>query len=402
MKEAKALRILRIMLIIFVLSALLSSCSLFNNLFNKSRYERITDNPGRSWWLDIVEDSKGMIHAVWMDRVDSVGRADDIFYSHKQLGGIWSEPVNITNTEDYSYLPRIAINSKDELYVVWDEDRRSDWHSVVVMKKMESNGNWQNGHDTLWDYLDFSERVAIAIDDEDNIHTTFLGQDQYRSHALMYCKIGNNGQKDSVVHLIEAPMNYSPILVDRSGGLHVIGEKQFGMWDEIMDVYKPKGGLWQIPGVNISQSPYSNSWIVDNVSMDNEGHIYTSWNECNDSHVYFSERDINGNWSTPEDMGDGGISWTVCDREGCVYIAYSLALNPYVTDNTNGFIRKRNKEGKWSKPINISYDKTTRTTISCMKLLSNGKIGIGLTEGPDQYEDILYIEISPDEFQWEQ
>ncbi len=343
----------RITLAVFVLATLLSSCSLFNNLFNKSRHERITDNPGRSWGLDIVEDSKGVIHGVWMDRVDSVGRADDIYYSHKQLGGIWSEPVNITNTEDYSYLPRLAINSKDELYVVWDEDRRSDWHSVVVIKKMESNGNWQNGHDTLWDYLDFSERAAIAIDDEDNIHTTFLGQDQYRSHALMYCRIGNNGQKDSVVHLIEGPMNYSPILVDGSGGLHVIGEKQFGMWDEIMDVYKPNGGLWQIPGVNISQSPYSNSWTVDNISMDNEGHIYTSWDECNDSHVYFSERDLNGYWSTPEKIGIDeagcGISWTVCDKEGCVYISYSKAIKPH---NTNGFVRKRNKEGKWSKPLN--------------------------------------------------
>ncbi len=83
----KETRTIRIALAVFVLATLLSSCSLFNNLFNKSRHERITDNPGRSWWLDIVEDSKGVIHGVWMDRVDSVGRADDIFYSHKQSGG---------------------------------------------------------------------------------------------------------------------------------------------------------------------------------------------------------------------------------------------------------------------------------------------------------------------------
>ena len=398
MKEVKILRILRIILIVFVLVTLLSSCSLFDNLFNKDRHERITNNPGGSGWLDIVEDSKGVIHGVWMDRVDSVGRADDIFYSYKQPGGDWSEPANISNTEDYSYLPRLAINSKDELCVVWEEDRRSDWHSTVVIKKMESNGNWQKGHDTLWDYLEFSERIAIAIDDEDNIHITFLGQDQYRSYALMYCKIGNNGEKDSVVHLIECPMNYSPILVDRAGGLHVIGEKEFGMWDEIMEVYKARGGLWQIPGVNISRSPYSNSWGIDNVSMDNEGHIYTSWEECNDNLVYFSERSLNGQWTNPISIDSGAISWTVCDKEGCVYIGYSKAIKPH---NTNAFVRKRNKEGKWSKPINISYNKTVRTTITSMKLLSSGKIGIGLTEGPDQYEDILYIEISPDEFQWE-
>ncbi|NIA22656.1 MAG: hypothetical protein GWP03_00590, partial [Proteobacteria bacterium] len=374
-------RVIGILGVIFVFVMMFSSCSLFNNLFNKSRHERITNNPGRSCGLDIVEDSKGVIHGVWMDRVDSIGRADDIFYSYRMPGGGWSEPVDISNTEDCSYLPRLAINSKDELYAVWEErlDSGPYYISTVVIKKMESNGNWQEGHDTLWDYLDFSESAAITIDNEDNIHITFLGQDS-QSNALMYCEIENNGQKDSIVHLIEGPMNYSPILVDRSGGLHVVGEKGFGMWDEIMDVYKPAGGTWQIPGVNISQSPYSNSWIVDNISMDKDGHIYTSWEECNDNHIYFSERDISGDWSTPEDMGNGGISWTVCDREGCVYLGYSLALNPYVTDNTNGFIRKRNKEGKWSEPINISYDKTTRTTITSMKLLSNGKIGIGLME----------------------
>ncbi|NIA22654.1 MAG: hypothetical protein GWP03_00580 [Proteobacteria bacterium] len=52
-------RVVGILGVVFVFVMMFSSCSLFNNLFNKSRHERITNNPGRSGWLDIVEDSKG-------------------------------------------------------------------------------------------------------------------------------------------------------------------------------------------------------------------------------------------------------------------------------------------------------------------------------------------------------
>jgi hypothetical protein len=68
-----------------------------------------------SGYPDIAIDSNDNLHVVWVD--DAPGNPD-IFYITKPSGGSWSTPFDIFHNPGNSYAPAIAIANDDNLYVV--------------------------------------------------------------------------------------------------------------------------------------------------------------------------------------------------------------------------------------------------------------------------------------------
>lgn len=80
---------------------------------------------GNSYMADIIVDSKGVIHAIY-DQIVGTAKKDvslaDIFYRQSTDGGrTWSRSLNLSNSPTGSARLEMEIDSKDTLYVVWDE-----------------------------------------------------------------------------------------------------------------------------------------------------------------------------------------------------------------------------------------------------------------------------------------
>jgi len=82
--------------------------------------DRITDDVGFSGWPAVAVDSGDNLHVVWgRRRVETQSGAEDIYYSTSPDSGLsWSKPVKISGTVGGSR-PRIAVSEGNRIHVVW-------------------------------------------------------------------------------------------------------------------------------------------------------------------------------------------------------------------------------------------------------------------------------------------
>jgi len=81
--------------------------------------KRITWNSGGSCWPAIAIDSNNNLHVVWYDYTPSNW---EIYYKKSTDGGsTWSAAKRLTWTSGSSQEPAIAIDSNNNLHVVWHD-----------------------------------------------------------------------------------------------------------------------------------------------------------------------------------------------------------------------------------------------------------------------------------------
>ena len=126
----------------------------------------------QAFYLTIAVDGNDKVHLVWQANTGSI--SSRIFYA--KYDGSWSSPV-IISTLPYSMYPSIAVNSNNYLHVVWT----SGANSINGERKVwytEYNGTWQvpvaistkpelNGY--------YMNNPSIAVDSYDNLHVVWDG-----------------------------------------------------------------------------------------------------------------------------------------------------------------------------------------------------------------------------------
>lgn len=89
---------------------------------------RINGSSG-PYYVELAVDSTGTLHAVWTEVVVSEERSQytlcpycaNLFYRNSYDGGLtWSAPVNLADSFDGVTKPRIAIDQRDGIHIVWD------------------------------------------------------------------------------------------------------------------------------------------------------------------------------------------------------------------------------------------------------------------------------------------
>src|SRR4030042_6606737 len=82
--------------------------------------KRLTWTSGWSYFPVVAIDSKNHIHIVWND--DTLGN-NDLYYRRSADGGAtWRAVKRLTWNSGSSYNSAIAIDSNDTIHVVWSDD----------------------------------------------------------------------------------------------------------------------------------------------------------------------------------------------------------------------------------------------------------------------------------------
>lgn len=115
---------------------------------------RLISVNGASYMADMAVDSKGVIHAIFDDRGDSLSDicpgCADIFYRRSSDGGkTWSYPVNLSRSPTGSSRAQMEIDSSDVIHVVWDEgwDRLSGQGEPIFstfISSRDGGGSWSS------------------------------------------------------------------------------------------------------------------------------------------------------------------------------------------------------------------------------------------------------------------
>ena len=82
--------------------------------------QRLTWNSGSSSSAAIAVDSSGHLHVVWND--DTPGNSAIYYKQNTDGGSTWTASQRLTWNLDSSFSPALAVDSSDNLHVVWHED----------------------------------------------------------------------------------------------------------------------------------------------------------------------------------------------------------------------------------------------------------------------------------------
>jgi hypothetical protein len=109
--------------------------------------KRLTWTSGASYSPAIAVDSTDNIHMVWYDHTPG---NPEIFYKRSTNGGVnWGNVKRLSWTSGHSSSPAIAVNSGNNLYVMWHDE--SPGNPEIYYKKSTNSGvNWGDGKRLTW------------------------------------------------------------------------------------------------------------------------------------------------------------------------------------------------------------------------------------------------------------
>jgi hypothetical protein len=177
--------------------------------------------PGNSRGPDIAVDSLDNLHVVWM--LNMTEETYEIYYRKITNGGTtWSGISRITWTSGDSYNPVIAIDSSDILHVVWSD--YTPGAGEVYYKKSTNGGvTWSTSKRLTWNSGN-SGGSDIAIDSSDDLHMAWA-DDTPGNYEIYYRKSTNGGVTWSSSKRLtwnSGGSGGSDIAIDSSDDLHMV------------------------------------------------------------------------------------------------------------------------------------------------------------------------------------
>ena len=150
-------------------------------------------------------DSEDNIYMVWMENLEN-GNSEIFFRKHDKVGNLLINNTRITFENEMSYNPEIALDSKNNVHIVWEDyrekaEKASNRSWEVYYTKLDRNGNTliDDKRISLNDTFR-SSSPNIAIDSKDNVFIVWSDErhvnteekpksSSYKNSELYYSKL---------------------------------------------------------------------------------------------------------------------------------------------------------------------------------------------------------------------
>jgi hypothetical protein len=230
--------------------------------------KRLTNNSGSSQNPDIAVDSSGNIFVVYNNYIPA---QIEIYLKKSTNGGTSWTSKRLTWNLDNSRRPDIAIDSNDNIFVVWDD--KSPSNTQLLFKKSTNSGtSWTSRQLTWNDNLTYSP--DMIVDANDNIHVAW--EDYPGAPEIFYKKSVYSGSSWSATKRltwVDPPCFYPNIASDKDSRLHVAySSGYYPNYDIFYKRSTDNGGTWTtkrliwIPGTSdkpaIAVAPNNNIYVV--------------------------------------------------------------------------------------------------------------------------------------------
>lgn len=255
-----------------------------------------------------------------------------------------TEVISVDATLNSRY-PEIAIDSKNNVHLVWEE--------------------WTGGYDihySMWNYQTkiwsdttniaplsgIAERPSIAIDQSDNVHVVWNDDYDYYGTSgsewdIVYSMKPADSDSWTDVEVVSSESTGVSVLptidIDGSGNLHVVwydGTDLLGCGTDADVFYKKwhsASSSWGTTEVVSTESSLIS--LIPEVCATEDGYAFVTWNDdanydgCGvDRDIFFKRRNPSGTWSSTE-----VISWLSsdqseyvdidCDSDGKIHIVWN-------------------------------------------------------------------------------
>ena len=175
----------------------------------------------------IAIDSFNNIHIVWSGECSSSSNYYQIRYSKSTDGNTWSNPVNITSENYHQNCPKIAIDNSNNIHLVWQGINLTNptGYQIRYVKSTDGGNTWSNPVNiTSENYNQYDP--AIAIDSFNNIHIVWDGgYSSNPNYQIRYSKStdGGNTWSNPVNITSENYNQYSPVItINTPNNIHIV------------------------------------------------------------------------------------------------------------------------------------------------------------------------------------
>ncbi|TFF87992.1 MAG: exo-alpha-sialidase [Promethearchaeota archaeon] len=305
-------------------------------------------------------DSQGVVHVVWQDGTNSAawGSDEEIMHaSYTPSTQIWSNATVIS--DDYtlwnnwsSYDPDIAIDSGDNIHVVWEDYTDGPWGDdaeIMYTKYNQTTKTWSNATviSSINGWNDgHSEDPKIDIDGDDNIHVIWrdgTNGEWGTDIEIMYsCFNGSTWSNATIISDDHTGWNKQSdsdpdIAVSPNGTVYVVfatEEYIAGNDREIVYTYKDPNTGWTNLSVISDDATLWNNETSEEPScfFDDSGNFFVIWRDYttgwwqSDVEIMFSVN--KGSSTTPTTPPIPGFLW--------IFMIIGLVMIPFI-------LRKRSK-----------------------------------------------------------
>ncbi|MEM3002136.1 MAG: choice-of-anchor D domain-containing protein, partial [Candidatus Nitrosocaldus sp.] len=260
---------------------------------SSSSAQRLTSTLGNSESPSVAIDSANNIHVVWHDNTPG---NYEIYYKKSTDGGnTWSADQRLTYTSGVSNNPMIAIDSANNIHVVWHDNTPGNYE--IYYKKSTDGGNTWTWAKRLTYTSGSSNNPAIGVDSSGNIHVVW--HDNTPGNYEIYYKKSTDGGNTWTwakrLTYTSGSSNNPAIGIDSSGNIHVVWHDNTpGNYEIYYKKSTDGGNTWTWAKRLTYTSGSSNNPAI---GIDSSGNIHVVWhdNTPGNYEIYYKKSTDGGN-----------------------------------------------------------------------------------------------------------
>ncbi|MBN1216811.1 MAG: exo-alpha-sialidase, partial [Candidatus Lokiarchaeota archaeon] len=349
---------------------------------------------------EIAIDNNGKIHIVWEQDIDSLD--NEIIYAYYAPNQGWSNSTIISDgfggyfwNNDDSMNPEIAIDSSNNLYVVWEDESDGIWKfddddSEIMYVSYTEGSGWSNitiisdDEQGIYSYTEESYDADITVDTNDIVHIVW-SEGNYQEDICHRTYSSSSGWSDIMITVDTEERSLEPkIKADNNGAIHLIWvDNTDGPWGSGLHImysnYTIENG-WSTPEIASDgyQGEYWSTGSVEpDLAIDNNNEIHLTWSDQTlgiwgyENEIWYAHYSRNQGWSNGTLISDGyqGYYWNDENSElpaiavgpdGIIHIIWQdRTQGPWNSRNMPGFINEKeilyvNNINEWSNATAIS------------------------------------------------
>lgn len=291
----------------------------------------------------IARTSNGHLWCVFSAYIVEIDPVDtQIYLGHSTDGGeTWSfEQVSDWHLAPGVSAPTVAVDSEDSIHIAWVQSQPILGEEVTYRKRA-IGGAWdveEEVSDIAGNERGWNSIPAIAIDSADNIHVVYCGYNLPDFHiGIVYRRKIHGGAWDARTYidtrvLADASAQRDPaIAIDRNDTVHVLWRgNKWGLFPARYQlIYRNYGGgAWNAVELVTDEdfSCYDNNIAVDSIPS-----LHCVWRPGNTGHLYYMRRTVAGVWDSGAVVDNTGLYTWLCqvavDTSDTIHVTYQHQVN---------------------------------------------------------------------------
>ncbi|MEW5985988.1 MAG: hypothetical protein AB1791_05090 [Chloroflexota bacterium] len=302
---------------------------------------------------EMVMSENDTLHLLWQDNYD-------LYYVERSAAGVWSAVQNLTNSAAEDSWPQMVIGDDGTAHVAWERTFEYD-SDIYYMRR--TGGVWSAPEVASTDGATYYG-PELAVDSDNNVHIAWGGLEVYYRRRSSF----GVWEAQQTIYVSDYTASRVGLAVDGQGNAHIVfPDSSSSTSRNIYYTFVPSGSIWNIIENVSNDSSYYAYHDKPEVAVDENDIAHVIW--VGDGSIQYAQRLMGGEWSSRLAIGDLSRAdpdpLLAGEESGVLHVVFGGEEIFYVRRNLNGL---------WTSPLQISDNNVPFATLEPFASLDGGNL----------------------------